>query len=208
MMQAAAIAQFASHVAGLRGPLLAVMTGSDNVAPHLRLGGDGLAQVCHSQYYGVSARLPMPQRQTALTAILCPAGAGPALGSVSADRGTTTASSRRASGAATRSYQIAHPPRAVIPQEAPRQLGGVVEAREGVACGSCRCGGFSPAWVVTARPASAADSARTCPLCLPGLVVLYTLCSINPMCLSVMLRGQYQTFTPSSRVLRDVKKRV
>ena len=34
-----------------------------------------------------------------------------------------------------------------------------MEAREGVACGSCRCGGFSPAWVVTARPARAGDSA-------------------------------------------------
>jgi hypothetical protein len=46
MTQAAASAYFALHLAGLEGQLLALMIGADNVARHLRVEGDGLAQVC------------------------------------------------------------------------------------------------------------------------------------------------------------------
>ena len=52
MIQATTSAYFASQVAGLQGQLLVGMIGADNVAWHLRVEGDGLAQVCQTQYHG------------------------------------------------------------------------------------------------------------------------------------------------------------
>ena len=51
MTQAAASAYFVLHVAGLEGQLLALMIGAENVARHLRVEGDALAQVCQTQYH-------------------------------------------------------------------------------------------------------------------------------------------------------------
>ena len=50
-MQAAASAHAASYMAGDAGQLLVDMTDSGEVARHRRVETDGLAQVCHSQYF-------------------------------------------------------------------------------------------------------------------------------------------------------------
>ena len=52
MIRTAASDYLALYVAGLEGQLLALMIGADNVARHLRVEGDGLMQVCQTQYHG------------------------------------------------------------------------------------------------------------------------------------------------------------
>ena len=58
VMQAAATAHFASHVAGLRGQLLALMIGLDNLAWHHQVEADSLAQICYSEYHACCTACP------------------------------------------------------------------------------------------------------------------------------------------------------
>jgi hypothetical protein len=74
--------------------------------------------------------------------------------------------------------------RAVIPQTAPAAGRWWVGRALVDACGSWECRGFRLGQEVTARPAGAADCARRCPFCVPGVVVYNTFCGINPMGLS------------------------
>ena len=78
--------------------------------------------------------------------------------------------------------------RAVILQNILRQLGGVVEAREGDAWRSCWCGGFRLTRMITPRLVAASDRAHAWPIWMADVVVSNTTSSIKVIGLSAIAR--------------------
>ena len=69
-MQDTATAHFASHVAGLRGQLLALMIGSDNLVWHHQVEADSQRRYAIVNTTRAALCLSAPYCQTALTATL------------------------------------------------------------------------------------------------------------------------------------------